>query len=144
MGEKCVVFCRFVDEVRAITQMLAHNGIGYACIYGAVPQAERGAAVERFQTDADCRVFVAQIDTAGLGITLTAARIAIFYSPTWNYASYQQALARTHRIGQRGAECHYIHLICPGTVDEDVMRALDQKKSLADMVVEGRTSIQEG
>lgn len=141
-NEKCVVFCRFVDELRAITEMLAQNGIGYAAIWGAVKQEARGAEVQRFQTDDGCRVFVAQIDTAGLGITLTAARIAIFYSPTWNYASYQQALARTHRIGQRGAECHYIHLICPGTVDEDVMRALDAKKNLADMVVEGKTALQ--
>ena len=137
-----MVFCRFVDELRAITEMLAQNGIGYAAIWGAVKQEARGAEVQRFQTDDGCRVFVAQIDTAGLGITLTAARIAIFYSPTWNYASYQQALARTHRIGQRGAECHYIHLICPGTVDEDVMRALDAKKNLADMVVEGKTALQ--
>ena len=142
--EKVVVFCRFVDELKAITEMLAHNGIGYAAIWGAVKQEARGEEVRRFQTDDGCRVFVAQIDTAGLGITLTAARIAIFYSPTWNYASYQQALARTHRIGQRGAECHYIHLICPGTVDEDVMRALDAKKNLADLVVEGKTTLQEG
>ena len=137
-----MVFCRFVDELKAITAMLEGNGIGYAAIWGAVKQEARGAEIHRFQTDDSCRVFVAQIDTAGLGVTLTAARIAIFYSPTWNYASYQQALARTHRIGQRGAECHYIHLICPGTVDEDVMRALDAKKSLADLVVEGRTSLQ--
>ena len=142
--EKVVVFCRFVDELKAITEMLARNGIGYAAIWGAVKQEARGEEVRRFQTDEGCRVFVAQIDTAGLGITLTAARIAIFYSPTWNYAAYQQALARTHRIGQRGAECHYIHLICPGTVDEDVMRALDAKKNLADLVVEGKTTLQEG
>ena len=139
-GEKCVVFVRFLDELAAITDMLNRHKIRHSAIYGDVPQAKRGELVEAFQTDPDVKVFVAQIDTAGLGITLTAARVAVFYSPTWNYASYQQALARTHRIGQR-SECHYIHLICPGTVDEDVMRALDNKKSLADAVVDGQLDL---
>ena len=139
-GEKCVVFVRFLDELHAITDMLEKHSIKYSAIYGDVPQEERGKQVAAFQENPRVRVFVAQIDTAGLGITLTAARVAVFYSPTWNYASYQQALARTHRIGQK-AECHYIHLVCPGTVDEDVMEALDNKKSLADMVVDGRVTI---
>lgn len=137
-GEKCVVFVRFLDELFAISEQLEKNGIGFVRIYGDVPQQERGELVERFQSDPDTRVFLAQIDTAGLGITLTAARVAVFYSPTWNYASYQQALARTHRIGVQHDECHYIHLICPGTVDEDVMSALEDKKSLADYVVDGK------
>lgn len=139
-GEKCVVFVRFLDELAAITDMLTKHKIRHSAIFGAVPQARRGELVESFQNDPDVKVFVAQIDTAGLGITLTVARVAVFYSPTWNYASYQQALARTHRIGQRN-ECHYIHLICPGTVDEDVMMALENKKSLADMVVDGRIDL---
>lgn len=137
-GEKCVVFVRFLDELFAISEQLEKNGICFVRIYGDVPQQERGELVERFQHDPDTRVFLAQIDTAGLGITLTAARVAVFYSPTWNYASYQQALARTHRIGVQHDECHYIHLICPGTVDEDVMSALEDKKSLADYVVDGK------
>lgn len=139
-GEKCVIFVRFLDELCAIVDMLNRHSIRHSAIFGAVAQAERGDLVEAFQTDPEVTVFVAQVDTAGLGITLTAARVAIFYSPTWNYASYQQALARTHRIGQR-SECHYIHLICPGTVDEDVMAALANKKNLADAVVDGQLDL---
>ena len=140
-GDKCVVFVRFLDELAAIVDMLNANKIKHCAIYGDVPQEQRGGLVESFQTDPDVKVFVAQVDTAGLGITLTAAKVAIFYSPTWNYASYQQALARTHRIGVQHDECHYIHLICPGTVDEDVMAALENKKSLADVVVDGRIDL---
>ena len=124
----------FQDSIRA---MLDKHKIQHSDICGATPQAERGAIVERFQTDPAVKVFVAQADSAGLGITLTAAKVAVFYSPTWNYASYQQALGRTHRIGcEMHDECHYIHLICPDTVDEDVMEALENKKSLADLVVD--------
>jgi SNF2 family DNA or RNA helicase len=144
-GEKLVIFARFVAEIRAIADTCDKMGVRHADIWGEVKQEERGALVERFQTDPGCKVFIAQIDTAGLGITLTAAKVACFYSPTWNYASYQQALARTHRIGaEHHDSCHYIHLICPDTVDEDVMSALDQKKSLADLVVDRKGAILEG
>lgn len=139
-NQKCVVFCRFLDELNAISMMLQRNKIKHNAIYGAVPQRKRGELVADFQENPDTKVFVAQIDTAGLGITLTAAHVAVFYSPTWNYASYQQALARTHRIGQ-DEECHYIHLICSHTVDEDVMHALANKKNLADAVVDGQINL---
>lgn len=136
-GEKVVVFVRFLSEYDSIRAMLDKHKIQHSDICGATPQAERGAIVDRFQTDSEVKVFVAQVDSAGLGITLTAAKVAVFYSPTWNYASYQQALGRTHRIGcEMHDECHYIHLICPDTVDEDVMEALENKKSLADLVVD--------
>lgn len=136
-GDKVVVFVRFLSEFDSIRAMLDKHKIQHSDICGATPQAERGAIVERFQTDPAVKVFVAQVDSAGLGITLTAAKVAVFYSPTWNYASYQQALGRTHRIGcEMHDECHYIHLICPDTVDEDVMEALENKKSLADLVVD--------
>lgn len=139
--EKLVIFVRFTDEFDAVHELLNKLRIDCASISGATPLKDRGAEVERFQSDPKCTVFVGQIEAAGTGITLTAAGVAVFYSPTWNYATYMQAQDRTHRIGQR-QECHYIHLICPGTVDEDVMRALEEKKSLADLVVDGRVTLE--
>lgn len=138
-GEKLVVFVRFTDEYNAVCKMLDTNGIGYAGINGAVPLKARGQVVWKFQNDKDCKVFVGQIEAAGTGITLTASGICVFYSPTWNYATYMQAQDRTHRIGAK-RECHYINLIAQDTVDEDVMRALSNKKNLADLVVDGTVS----
>jgi Superfamily II DNA/RNA helicases, SNF2 family len=108
---------------------------GYAWITGEVKQELRGEEVRRFQEDPDCRVFLAQIQTAGLGITLHAADTAIFYSMDYSFANYDQARARIHRIGQRNA-CTYIHLVAQGTVDEKVLAALQAKKSVADEVVD--------
>src|SRR5690606_13107999 len=133
--KKVVIFARFLPEIRAILAELDKRPINYAWITGDVPQSERGQAVDQFQRDDDCRVFVAQIQTAGLGITLTAADTAIFYSLDYSYANYEQCRARIHRIGQRNA-CTYIHLIVRGTVDEDVMDALKRKKNVADLVVD--------
>jgi SNF2 family DNA or RNA helicase len=78
---------------------------------------------------------VAQIQTAGLGITLTAADTAIFYSLDYSFANYDQARARLHRIGQRNSVT-YIHLVARGTVDEKVLKALQKKKNVANEVVD--------
>ena len=95
----------------------------------------RGDEVKRFQADPDCQVFVAQTRTAGLGITLTAADTAIFYSLDYSFADYDQARCRIHRIGQRNT-CTYIHLLAKDTVDSKVLQALQQKRSVADDVVD--------
>jgi len=134
-GKKVVVFARFIPEIRTICSLLEKHGIQYRCITGEVDGTERGKAVQAFQMDPDVRVFVAQIQTAGLGITLTAADTAIFYSMDFSLANYEQAKARIHRVGQRNTVTH-IHLIAAGTVDEKIFEALREKKNLAELVVD--------
>lgn len=139
-GRKVVIFARFVNEIVDIRSWLEEQGVGYSIIFGAVPKSERGLMVEKFQTDPECRVFIAQIQTAGLGITLHAADTAIFYSLDYNYANYDQCKARIHRIGQRNT-CTYIHLIARGTVDAKVMRVLKKKGDMANLVVDNWRSL---
>jgi len=134
-GKKVVVFARFVPEIEAITKMLDKKKVAHGLIYGATPMDARGDMVEAFQTDPDVKIFVAQIQTAGLGITLHAADTAIFYSLDYSYANYDQCRARIHRIGQKN-NCTYIHLVARNTVDEKVLSALAQKRDLADQVVD--------
>ncbi|WP_218915170.1 DEAD/DEAH box helicase [Caldanaerobius polysaccharolyticus] len=134
-GKKVVIFARFIPEIHAILKMLQEMQIGYSFITGEVPINERGKKVKQFQEDPDCKVFIAQIQTAGLGITLHAADTAIFYSVDFSYANYEQARARIHRIGQRN-NCTYIHLLAKNTVDEHVMKALQKKEDMAKMVVD--------
>lgn len=114
-GKKLVIFARFRAEIAAIENLLRLRKIQYGSIYGDVPMEERGKIVEDFQTNPDTKVFVAQIQTAGLGITLHAASTAVFYSYDYNYANYAQALARIHRIGQR-LPVTYIHLVVDGSI----------------------------
>lgn len=134
-GKKVVVFARFTAEISAIRRLLEDKRAGYAWIAGEVAQNTRGEEVRRFQENDDCRVFIAQTRTAGLGITLTAADTAIFYSLDYSFADYDQARCRIHRIGQKNS-CTYIHLLAKGTVDEKVLRILQQKRSVADDVVD--------
>ena len=134
-GKKVVVFARFTAEIQAIKKMLERLNLNYAYIAGEVAQKLRGGEVERFQHDEDCKVFLAQTRTAGLGLTLTAADTAIFYSLDYSFADYDQARCRIHRIGQKN-RCTYIHLLAQNTVDEKVLEVLKNKRSVADDVVD--------
>ncbi len=137
--KKLVVFARFIPEVMEIIKlagdMLGKAGKRCVSIYGDIPKEQRGDIVRQFQTDPDTMVFVGQIDTAGTGITLTAADTCVYYSVNFNYATYSQSLSRIHRIGQKN-RCTYIHLVTEKTVDETILQALARKEDLAKTVVD--------
>ena len=132
-GKKVVVFARFVPEIDAIAQMLRKKQIGYSLIKGDVK--DRAEQVEMFQADPDTKVFVGQIQTTGMGLTLTAGSVCVYYSLDFSFSNYQQSMARVRRIGQtkRGV---YIHLVAKNTIDEKVMAALKQKGDVAKVLVD--------
>ncbi|MEA4929274.1 MAG: DEAD/DEAH box helicase [Candidatus Limiplasma sp.] len=132
-GQKLVIIARFIPEIHAIEQMLTRKGIRYSIIHGGV--TDRAAQVTAFQTDPTVQVFIGQIATAGLGITLTAASTMVFYSLDYSMSNYEQTKARIHRVGQRHP-CTYIHLVARGTVDEQVLKALKDKADLAKTLVD--------
>ena len=132
-GQKAVVMARFVPELNDIEELLQKKKIPYAVVRGGVK--DRAAEVARFQNDPECRVFVGQIAAAGLGITLTAANMMVFYSLDYSMSNFDQAKARIHRVGQT-KRCHYIYLTCTGTVDRKVLRSLRSKVDLAKMLVD--------
>lgn len=134
-GKKLVIFCRFRPEIDLIGEALKKRRIKYAAIFGDIKIEDRGPIVADFQSNPETKVFLAQIDTAGLGITLTAADTCVYYSVNFNYAAYSQSLARIHRIGQRNA-CTYIHLVVEKSIDETVLKALARKEDLAKTVVD--------
>ena len=133
--KKLVIFCRFRPEIDLIKNSLEKKRIKYASIYGDIKIEDRGPIVDDFQTNPETMVFLAQIDTAGLGITLTAANTCVYYSVNFNYAAYSQSLARIHRIGQKNT-CTYIHLVVEKSIDETVLKALAKKEDLAKTVVD--------
>ena len=136
LGEKkkLVIFCRFRPEIDLISKLIEKKKIGYQKIYGDIKIEDRGPIVEDFQTNPETMIFLAQIDTAGLGITLTAADTCVYYSANFNYAAYSQSLSRIHRIGQRNV-CTYIQLVVEHTIDRDIYKALERKEDLANAIV---------
>ena len=132
-GKKLVIIARFLPEISAIQNMLERKQIHFSVISGDVK--DRDEQVRRFQTDPDVTVFVGQIATAGMGITLTAADTMVFYSLDYSMSNFEQAKARIHRVGQRNP-CTYLYLVAAGTVDEKVLQALRDKADLARVLID--------
>ena len=74
--------------------------------------------------------------SAGYGLNLQqGSHIMVWFGLPWSLEQYQQAIGRLHRQGQEHTViCH--HIICDGTIDENVLLALQNKnatqKSLLD------------
>ena len=137
-GKKLVIFARFIAEVKAIIDLVAKllpRGMKQVTIYGEIKKEDRGDIVKQFQEDPNTTVFIGQIDTAGTGITLTAADTCVYYSKNFNYATYSQSLSRIHRIGQRNV-CTYIDLEVDKTIDELISQSLAKKEDMAKTVVD--------
>jgi SNF2 family DNA or RNA helicase len=132
-GQKLVVMAHFTPELDAIEGMLKRKKICYSVLRGSTQN--RGKEVARFQNDPKCTVFVGQIQAAGEGISLTAASTMIFYSVDYSMVHFEQAKARIHRSGQT-KPCSYIYLCCRNTVDQRVLKALREKKDLAQMLID--------
>ena len=132
-GKKLVVIARFIPEIEAITDLLSKKKLKFSIITGNAKN--RSEQIEKFQNDSDVLVFVGQIATAGLGITLTAASTMVFYSLDYSMSNFEQTKARIHRAGQCDP-CTYIYLIAKGTIDEKVMKSLNKKYDLASSLID--------
>jgi len=98
---------------------------------------ERSNAVDTFQTDPDCKVFVSTLKAGGVGITLTAASDVLFLEQGWTPADMDQAADRAHRIGQKDSVTAWT-LIAEGTIDEDIKELIAYKRELVDASTDGK------
>jgi SNF2 family DNA or RNA helicase len=132
-NKKLVVIARFVPEIKAICQLLESKKVGYSLIMGGIQN--RDVQVARFQNNPAVQLFVGQIATAGLGITLTAASTMVFYSMDYSMSNFEQTKARIHRVGQK-YPCTYLYLTAAGTIDEKVLKVLQKKADLAKTLID--------
>ena len=127
--KKIVVFCRFVPETKLI----------HAAIPGSVrmdPEIEPVQdTVNRFQKDPEVRLIVCTYARAALGFTMTAGKILVRYSSTFNYEELTQAAKRIHRLGQ-DEPTKLIDLMANVYLDKHMRAIADAKKTLADYVTE--------
>ena len=90
---------------------------------------DRETPVYEFQNNPDIKIFIGNIQTASVGLTLTAASDCIFYSETYTWGDADQSRARIYRIGQKHP-CRYYHLIAPCTIDELIYKNFIEKTDL--------------
>ena len=128
-GEKVIVFSQYTMTLGLLAKQLTDKKIGYAVLTGKSSMDERQSAVDRFQKEDDCKVFLANIKAGGVGITLTAASIVMFADMDWSPEVHSQCLDRAHRIGQKSTVNGYFY-VCVDTIEESIMRLLEEKKDI--------------
>jgi superfamily II DNA or RNA helicase len=137
-GHKALVFSQFTTLLGIVRKRLESRGIAYEYLDGAT--RDRQARVERFQNDADCRLFLISLKAGGLGLNLTAAEYVFLLDPWWNPAVEAQAVDRTHRIGQTRQVFAY-RLIARDTVEEKILELQKTKRDLAAAIVSADNSL---
>jgi len=105
------------------------------CITGDMSTDERQQAVDNFQNNDNCRVFIGSITAAGVGITLTAASTVIFAELDWVPGNLTQAEDRCHRIGQHDSVLVQ-HIIYENSVDAYLAQKIVAKQDIIEQVVD--------
>lgn len=132
-AEKVVLFAVHRKVLRAVRDRHRQTAV---LIDGSTPAKERRLAVERFQTDRRCRVFIGQIRAAGVGLNLTAASTVAFVELDWVPGVHTQAEDRCHRIGSKGSVlAHY--LVARGTIEEKLAELLQRKQAVLSATMDG-------
>ena len=136
-GRKVVVFSNWTQMTSAIMDRLALKGYEPVIITGDTPDNSRQAYVDYFQNDSKCKVIIGTIGAMGTGLNLYKGSTIIFLDHPWTRASYDQAVDRCHRIGQKNNITIY-NLICRNTIDEKIWNIVNEKGELSDAIVDGR------
>lgn len=123
--EKVVVFAHHVSVVERLSAGLAE----YGCveIVGKTPGKKRQANVDAFQSDPEVRVLVGHLISAGTGWTLTASSDVVFAEASWVPGENDQAVDRTHRIGQANSVTAHF-LVVEGSISAAVLSSALRKK----------------
>ncbi|MGV3485018.1 MAG: SNF2-related protein [Planctomycetaceae bacterium] len=129
-SRKIVLFSEWKRMLDRVERRLDQIGCEYVRLDGSVPQKKRPPIVNRFQTDADCRVIL-MTNAGATGLNLQAANVVINCDLPWNPAVLEQRIARAHRMGQKNP-VHIYNLVSTDTIEEQLLDTLASKQQLAD------------
>ncbi|GAB3006826.1 hypothetical protein GCM10027051_02960 [Niabella terrae] len=127
---KALIFSQFLGMLGLIRRKLDELGIRYEYFDGSTSAPDREKAIQNFQNNDEVRVFLISLKAGGVGLNLTAADYVYIVDPWWNPAVEQQAIDRTHRIGQTKNIFAY-RMICKDTIEDKILKLQEKKKALA-------------
>ena len=133
-NHKILVFSQFVKMLKLIETQIKKEKIQYEYLDGQDKKDKRQESVENFQNNADVRVFLISLKAGGTGLNLTEADYVYIVDPWWNPAVENQAIDRTHRIGQEKKVIAY-RMICKDTIEEKIMQHQAKKKKIASDII---------
>lgn len=134
-NHKVLVFSQFTSMLDLLGDSFNDHNIPYIRLDGSTPIAKRQDLVNEFQSEeTEARVFLISLKAGNAGLNLTAADYVFLFDPWWNTAVQQQAIDRTHRIGQDKQVFAY-QMICKGTIEEKIVQLQQRKKKLAEDLI---------
>jgi len=133
-GHKILVFSQFVKHLRLVKKRLDTEKIEHLYLDGQTPRDNRRELVQEFNSNKNVKVFLISLKAGGLGLNLTSADYVVLLDPWWNPAVEQQAIDRSHRIGQTRKVISY-RFITKNSVEEKILALQDRKRSISDSLV---------
>ena len=134
-GESVLIFTQFARTGARVQALLAERfEMPIPFIHGDLSAKQRHTEIEAFNRKTQPGIFILSLRTGAFGLTLTKANHVIHLDRWWNPAVEAQATDRVHRIGQKRTVVVH-HLICRGTLEDNIARLLREKQFLADTVV---------
>lgn len=132
---KVLVFSQFNSMLNIVSDELRKKGISHFHLSGQTPVEKRAEMVAEFQDEeSPQKVFLLSLKAGNAGITLTAADYVFLLDPWWNTAVEQQAIDRTHRIGQQKQVFAY-KMICKNSIEERIIQLQSKKQVLSDELI---------
>ena len=131
---KALVFSQFLGMLALIKAKLEELGVKYEYFDGSTSAPDREKAIQSFQNNDEVRVFLISLKAGGVGLNLTAADYVYIVDPWWNPAVEQQAIDRTHRIGQTKNIFAY-RMICKDTIEDKIIQLQEKKRTLAKEII---------
>jgi superfamily II DNA/RNA helicase len=133
---KIIIFSEWQRMLELVRGLAGELGLDFAWHTGQVPQVKRRSEIRRFKDDPDCRLFLTT-DSGATGLNLQAADVVINLDIPWNPAKLEQRIARAWRKHQKRS-VQVINLVSEHTIEHRMLALLDQKRSLAEGVVDGK------
>jgi SNF2 family DNA or RNA helicase len=133
-GHKILIFSQFTELLKLARSYLGMNDSNSVYLDGSTK--ERKSVVESFKQDQNRRCFFISLKAGGTGLNLTEANYCFILDPWWNPAAENQAIDRTHRLGQTLPVNAY-RLISRHTIEEKVLELQKRKTDLAKDFMEG-------
>jgi SNF2 family DNA or RNA helicase len=129
---KVLVFSAYVKHLNLVSKYLIEHNLRFSMLTGST--TNRQQVIEEFQSTTDNHVFLIQIRAGGVGLNLTSADYVFIIDPWWNPAVEEQAINRTHRIGQDKKVMVY-RFISADTVEEKIQNLKAKKTELAESFI---------
>lgn len=140
-NDKIILFAFHVDVVEGLAKRFGDMAVK---VRGGVSQEARMQAVDRFQGDPTCRVFVGNFAAAKEALTLTAASNVAFFEMEFTPATHDQAIDRCYgRVNDLHGACG-TYFMAPGTIDEEIWTLLERKRVTIDAVTDGKERASKG